>query len=455
MLRMFAPEQYKELQDIQIPTKEAFSDILNLVKKIQPGNAFKKVYSALEGKMLPVGFSGMKPEILMKGWTVDLVEYLAYKHDPANYPLTVRAIQLFEVDSPEYFDLIQCYIAQKDHLGSSTANYMNKFIPFATGGIFLPSGQWQNSHLDYIWWTKKNTPLSEVSSNKLTCMLKVLDPTTQAYSEMLVSYLKKAFEDCISGNTVNATQDKIRIVTKYINRNHLTIPTEVNGQPFVHTSWHKDAVMDVLRYAGFDVVAHGVEHKSAAFYKNLKVAAENDEATYYRLVHSLCSSNNFNYTNMACNAKRHNRLLSLPNKDWSPPTFDPKHPRASWFAIDAWGNGIDEAMLIHMATPSLTVALTLIPENTPRGKALRKEIMEILANSYKDLNLMCRTLNKRKIPAPAGNKKWTLSLVNDLKMKSQFKVRDRQWEDIAKKRWPQENISESEELSEEESDNEQ
>ena len=461
MLKKFAPEQYKKVQDIQIPTKEEFSDILKLVKQIQPGNAFKKVYSALEGKMLPVGFSGMRPEVLMKGWTVGLVEYLAYKHDPAYYPLTVRAVGLFEIDSPEYFDLIQSYITERDYIGNSTANYMNRFLPFVSGGIFLPSGHWQNSHLDYIWWKKKNTPLSEITSNKMAYVLRVIDPTTQAYSEMLVTYLKKAFEDCISGNTVNATQDKINIVTKNINRTHLTMPREVNGQPFVHASWHKDAVMDVLRYAGFDFVTYGVEHKSVAFFKDLKVAAENDEATYYRLLHSLCSSNNFNYTNMVKNAQRFNRLLPLPNKDWSPPAFNPKHPKASWFAIDALGNGIDEPMLSRMATPSLTVALTLVPEKTPKGKALRKKILEILANSYENTEMMSRILNKRKIPAPAGNKKWTFSLVNDLKMKSKFKVLDKQWENIANKRWPKGNVpeseglSESEGFSEEESDNEQ
>ena len=461
MLRKFAPEQYKVVQDIQIPTKEGFTDILKLVKRIQPGSAFKRIYSALEGKMLPVGFSGMKPEVLIKGWTVGLVEYLAYKHDSANYPLTVRAVQLFEVESPEYFDLVQSYITERGNIGTSLACYMNESLPFATGGIFLPSDQWRNSHLDYIWWTKKNTPLSEVSLNKVTYVLKVLDPTTQAYSEMLVSYLKKAFDDCISGNTVNATHTKISIVTRGINRNHLTIPREVNGKVLVHKSWYKDAVMDILRCAGFDVVAHGQGHKSDGFYKNLKIAAENDETSYYRLLHSVCSSNSFNYSNMAGNTLHNRRPLPLPHKDWSPARFDPKYPKASWFAIDALGNGIDEPMLRHMATPSLTAALTLIPEKTSRGKALRKQILEILANSYEDTKMMCRALNKRKIPAPAGKDKWTRSLVNDLKMKSQFKVPDRQWEKIANKRWPKENEPESEELSEsegfseEESDNEQ
>ena len=354
-------------------------------------------------------------------WTKETFKYVVYLINKDFRQLTPNVLLHLDDDTVEYYEACMDY-SKKIMVGSirEIVSILNKKgVPVPKRGPFLEKckDKWKTPHFRMLHWQKCQANLLPLSI--FNHIFEVIDPELEDYPRLIRDYLVYNLNS--QGNTEKdlsspvRQQDIARTLQK-LRRVNPPIPALVKGQAFNHKKWDENAFEDFLILYGEDYTGYSV-----GYYRHLSVSLSqqlhdfkkaNNRDGYNDSIASICKNGNFNY-GAIMNRYTHQHSPSLEFMPVDGLSLDGSKTSASLFLYYAWAFGFSEEMLKFTSSRLLLNALRAI-EDKERHEQLYKQLLILLARTYKTTNAMLSSRPLKEMPVPDGDKTWNLQVIEKL-----------------------------------------
>ena len=355
-------------------------------------------------------------------WTPGTFGYVVYliKKDPRW--LTPDALLHLNDDTVEYYEACMDYSENvKLVLSNDVATLNRKKVPVPKRGPFLEhyKKKWTLRHFRIMHWQKQSKhfqPTSAVYKH----MFDIIDPEFEGYPRLIRDYLVYNLDS--QGNeakdlsTPERRQD-IERTLKNLKRSSPPIPALVKGQAFNYEKWNRSAFKNFLTLYGEDYTGFRVghaRHPLVSLSQQLHDFKEADNrGGYNEILATVCRIGKFRYRLIM----NQYTIQYLPSLEFMPVdglSLDTKAKSASLFLYYAWAFGFSSEMLKSASRKILFHALGIIRDRK-KHRLLYKQLMVLLARTYRTPEQMLSSVALKKMPVPGRSKKWTHQVIKGLK----------------------------------------
>ena len=424
------PDLHEAVFKKQIRTHKRLKSILGTRRTIPPRDKLKLPLKKLSDTPVP-SMPEIKKELQGRDWNNEFLRYFAASRSGRKDLLNMKCLRLLKPKSQAFFNSVQEYC--KTLKFSKTMRFPNHFldplygIPFAPGTIFRPALKWQKQHINYFCWKTRNSTFI-LSKNNITSMLKVITLESTEYSALLMEYMQLVFGplkpgQCLDLVTEEQTKRLSHLVSN-LNASKTELPPELTREPYHFSGWSNDAAKTFLSLQGIGVI-HEKKKRGRTQHSILgRAALKNDTTGYYATLRGITEQSSSSYSSLAYLQKHRGKPLQRLPDATTGIHFNEDCPGAYWFAVDAMGSGVTEGILKKVTKNTLVKSLRLINRTNKKGQLLYRQILEILANSYKTEKTFCQAMTTNAVP-PLERKydKWNDKQAGELRKNThQLKV---------------------------------
>ena len=356
-------------------------------------------------------------------WTLATFKYVVYLIKKDSQWLTKDVFLHLDDDTVEYYEACMDYskIAMKKSLGNTVVSFKKMNIPVPKRGPFLEQykKEWTSTHIRIMHWQKYPADF-QPASDTFSLMFKIIDPEFEDYPWLIRDYLVHNLNS--KGNTEKdlSTHERVEDMNralKNLDRVNPPIPAFVKGQAFNHEKWSRSAFADFMMrygegYTGFSV--RRGKYPSLSLAQQLHEAKKADNRKEFNeILATVCRNGNFNYRNiMNFLTNQHSPSLEFMPVDGLDLGIRAKSARL--FLYYAWAFGFSSEMLESVSSKVLFEALDAVKDMI-KHKVLYKQLMTLLARTYKTPEKMLSSAALRKMPVPAGYKEWNYQTIEKLR----------------------------------------
>ena len=355
-------------------------------------------------------------------WTAETFKYVVYLIKKDHHWLTQDVLRHLNDDTVEYYEACMDYSENVtlDTLTNTVASLNRKNISVPKRSPFLEKykEKWTSKHLRIMHWQKRSDKF-QPASGTFRLMFNIIDPEFDDYPRLIRDYLVHNLNS--EGNTkknLSTTERRldIRRTLKNLKRVDPFIPAVVKGQAFNHQTWSRSAFEDFLTlygedYTGFSVRRGG--HPSVSLSQQLHEFKEADNRDgYNEILATVCRDGNFQYRAIM-NRYTHQHSHSLEFMPVDGLDLGIKAKSARLFLYYAWAFGFSSEMLDPVKRKLLFQALGAV-RNIKKHELLYKQLMILLARTYKTPEEMLSSKTLKKMPVPGGDKEWNHQVIKEL-----------------------------------------